>query len=1507
MQGLVLECWAQQQYVKGQTVSACPSIMRRSAYSLLAMVLALALFAALFGTGARPAEAAGLVVSVTQYGAVGDGSTDNTTAFRNALTYLGSAGGGTLTVPSGTFILQAGVLTVNSNSTVAGSQAILKANAIGYSLFDISGANITFSGLTIDGNNLVVQGTEIASGSSNILLSQDTYQNFTQTSGIGSQFYGSLPVGVRIDGNSNGITIDGVTVQNIVAINPNGTWPNPVARGIWIAAGGLPTSKNITIENSTFGKVAPKDDGDCIVIQDATDYANLQVLHNTFNGCAKRAIKIEVPGAVIANNTIINPFLGNNPYSSYVTTPDTFDMYSAISVYASNVAVFGNTITGVGSYYNAIELGSGAPLSNVSVQNNNVQMGSASGANLKTPSSFLRSFSAIDELTVSNNVFSTGNAANTVPNGIRLDFAVTRPTIKNNTMSNVTTPIQCASACQAPYAPSLAVPAYFAPGASWTQLDQAAPPTGLAVINPNNGPGASLDPGYATQVAASQTAGVAVLGYVYTKYANSQTDTVTNGGYDRTIANVEADIDRYFAWYHIDGIFLDEATNTCDAASLTYYTTLVTYIKEHGGKGLVALNPGTATGECYLTAAPAADFFVTFEGHYSDYISGAYSQPAWVSNYSPSRFWHLIYDAPDVASMQNAVTLGNQRGAGWLYVTPNGANGGNPWGALPSNPYWTDELDALQGIQPPAPVGLVNGNFAAGLTGWTPFCRTWGQVPLTPTSVCGNFATTSGLGVQLSSSGTQYNQAYIGVTQTVATTANAVLSGTATVNTMATCNTDGAVFVTAHLLNASGAELGSIVFYRHPYTITSLSPDGCNPYIYPNSSSTVYYQDMPTWLPGAGPQNFTMDVATLIAQHLSGVNAAQVAGITVELMNYADFTRPTLTFGNLSLSGNPVPAMGTVSPATAAAGSTGPITLTVNGANFMNGAVVQWDWNGQISNLPASVSSGTQLSAVIPASLLSTSGVASISVVSGGAASNQAPFYVTNSGATVSSSNSTSGSLSVTATTAGVAATAMDGSGTVTVAQYAANPAPSSTSFTGNGTYFDVHVATGSTFTSLTIQDCSTNGGSQAYWYSPSGGWTLASNQTYNALTGCIAITASNTGTSPTIAQLTGSYFTFKAPASQPQTITFAPATTSYTYSPTLTFPVAAAASSGLPVAFSTAAGDPCTVSATPNADGSSTITVTGVGTCHVTAAQSGNSNFTAAAPVTVDFTITQAAATITLGGLAQTYDGTAKVATATTAPTGLSGVTISYSQGGATVASPTNAGSYAVVASLNNANYQAPDATGVLVIAKAAPVITWANPADIVLGTALGASQLNASSSFQGSPLAGTLTYTPAAGAVLGVGPQTLALSFAPTDSTDFTTGIATATINVRYASAGVCDGAAGHTILQPINADGTTVFKQGQTVPAKFRVCDANGVSIGSAGVVTSFTLVQITSGTTVQTVTATVDSNTPDTAFRWDPTDQQWIFNVNTKGLAANSTYLYRIALNDGTSITMQFGLK
>jgi hypothetical protein len=135
-----------------------------------------------------------------------------------------------------------------------------------------------------------------------------------------------------------------------------------------------------------------------------------------------------------------------------------------------------------------------------------------------------------------------------------------------------------------------------------------------------------------------------------------------------------------------------------------------------------------------------------------------------------------------------------------------------------------------------------------------------------------------------------------------------------------------------------------------------------------------------------------------------------------------------------------------------------------------------------------------------------------------------------------------------------------------------------------------------------------------------------------------------------------------------------------------------------------------------------------------------------------------------------------------------------------------------------------------------------------------------------------------------------------------------ATRTVYVQYQVAGTsCIGNPGHTILQPINADGTSVSKQGSTVPAKFQVFDANCVSIGTPGLVTSFVLAQIKSGTVVNVVNEAPDSTTPDTAFRWDPTGQLWIFNISTKSLSKNNTYVYLITLNDGSTIQFQFGLR
>jgi hypothetical protein len=219
--------------------------------------------------------------------------------------------------------------------------------------------------------------------------------------------------------------------------------------------------------------------------------------------------------------------------------------------------------------------------------------------------------------------------------------------------------------------------------------------------------------------------------------------------------------------------------------------------------------------------------------------------------------------------------------------------------------------------------------------------------------------------------------------------------------------------------------------------------------------------------------------------------------------------------------------------------------------------------------------------------------------------------------------------------------------------------------------------------------------------------------------------------------------------------------------------------------------------------------------------------------------------------------------------------------------------------------NVSAPATASNINIDKTAPTVSVTgvtNGAIYTLG-AVPAAACSTSDALSGVATNATITVT--GGVAPGVGTFTATCNGA----TDKAGNAATAslTYSVQYASGGLCFGSPGHQILQPINADGTSVFKQKSTVPAKFRVCDANGKSIGNVGVVSSFMRTKAILGTTVDDVDEAVDSTTPFTEFRWDSTDQQWIFNMSTKSLLANYTYYYRISLNDGTWIDFNFGLK
>src|SRR6202044_2457595 len=162
----------------------------------------------------------------------------------------------------------------------------------------------------------------------------------------------------------------------------------------------------------------------------------------------------------------------------------------------------------------------------------------------------------------------------------------------------------------------------------------------------------------------------------------------------------------------------------------------------------------------------------------------------------------------------------------------------------------------------------------------------------------------------------------------------------------------------------------------------------------------------------------------------------------------------------------------------------------------------------------------------------------------------------------------------------------------------------------------------------------------------------------------------------------------------------------------------------------------------------------------------------------TVQISVTQAAPTITWSNPASITFGTAPAATQPNATASVPG-TLVYTPAAGTIPAagtdtlsvtftPTDTTSYATVTK-----------TVQIVVSKATPVITWATPASVVYGTALSATQLNATAT-----VPGTFVYTPAAGAIPAAGTDTLSVTFTPTDTTSYSTVTKTVQIVVTQAA---------------------------------------------------------------------------------------------------------------------------
>ncbi len=180
------------------------------------------------------------------------------------------------------------------------------------------------------------------------------------------------------------------------------------------------------------------------------------------------------------------------------------------------------------------------------------------------------------------------------------------------------------------------------------------------MLNPASGPGTAPDRAFAAAADALRAAGARLLGYVDTDYGARDPSAVTT------------DARRHREWYAVDGCFLDRVTAGPDG--LPGCRKLVRSLRRTGARTVV-LNPGVEPAPGYVRLA---DLTVTFEGHWSTYVS-AFSRSARAERHPPERLCHLVYGVP-AALVPLAVRTAQDRGAG--VCGPVTGDLPNPWAGL---------------------------------------------------------------------------------------------------------------------------------------------------------------------------------------------------------------------------------------------------------------------------------------------------------------------------------------------------------------------------------------------------------------------------------------------------------------------------------------------------------------------------------------------------------------------------------------------------------------------------------------------------------------------------------------------------------------------------------------------------------------------------------------------------------------------------------------------------------
>jgi predicted outer membrane repeat protein len=667
-----------------------------------------------------------------------------------------------------------------------------------------------------------------------------------------------------------------------------------------------------------------------------------------------------------------------------------------------------------------------------------------------------------------------------------------------------------------------------------------------------------------------------------------------------------------------------------------------------------------------------------------------------------------------------------------------------------------------------------------------------------------------------------------------------------------------------------------------------------------NTTYPGYSNATPCVDAGSVQSNYTMAFTTEPPATVAGnvpFTAANAPQVTLsEEGNMAAFANS----GTVTASGAPATVGGTTSETfSAGVGAFTGLTITAASSSETLTATLNLNPNIPTLNLTA-VSSIFAVTALTFSSTTLTSGMA------GQSYSTQVPAVTGGSGSY--SYALTTGSQLPTGLT-------LSGSGLITGTPTAASVTPYTFSITATDT---VSTATANASFSLTINQGTpyltwTQPTAITYETSLSGVLNAALQPAWSSVTGNITYTATPSGgvatTVTTATILNAGSYTLKAIFTPGDTADYLTETASVSLSvnqamPVITWPAPAAITYGTALsgtqldATASFNGSPVTGNYTYSPLAGTKLSAGASQTLSVTFVPGDTTNFATPPTATTTITVNQAMPVITWPAPAAITYGTPLSGTQLDATASFNGSPVSgnytYSPlAGTKLGAGANQTLSVTFVPGDTTNFATPPvATTTITVNQAMPIITWPAPAAITYGTALSGTQLDATASFNGSPVTGTFTYLPLAGTKLNGGAtQTLSVTFVPGDTTNFATPpAATTTITVNQVQSSILLASSANPVFvqNPISFTATVGDSLGALAagPTGTVTFESNGAPIATCtGIALSANNLATGSATASCTITPSSVATNTITA----------IYNGDVNFLTSNSSPLPEAIVN------------